>query len=301
MASSLSRSPFVLMPLLLLMWGSLAAVSKLLLRNLDSYQVLFYMYGFGVVIFWAILRSRANWRLALTWKAREAALLLACGALTFLYDFFYLKSLERIPAVEASMLNYLFPIFIVLLAIPIHGETMNRYKAASVLMGAAGTVLLVTEGNLGSIAFTDIEGDAFAVAAAVSWGLFTNLVKKNRQDLMLSTFAIAAVAFVLSAGALLLSSRFVVPRSGDLYGVLWLSVSNVVLGFFLYFRALKYSSASLVASFTFFTPFVTLLFIVLLLNERLTPTDAAAAALIICSVPLQKLGERAGKRIASHY
>jgi len=301
LASSGSRSPFVLMPLLLLMWGSLAAVSKLLLGNLDSYQVMFYMYGFGVVIFWAMLRSRVNWRAALTWRTGEAALLFACGALTFLYDFFYLKSLERIPAVEASMLNYLFPIFIVLFAIPMHGEKMNRYKAASVLMGAAGTALLVTEGQLGSFAFTDLEGDAYAVAAAVSWGLFTNLVKKNRQDLMLSTIAITAVAFALSAGALLLSSRFVLPRSGDLYGVLWLSVSNIVLGFLLYFRALKYASASLVASFTFFTPFVTLLFIVLLLDERLTAIDAAAAALIILSVPLQKLGERARQGVSSLY
>ncbi|WP_330217265.1 EamA family transporter [Paenibacillus durus] len=79
----------------------------------------------------------------------------------------------------------------------------------------------------------------------------------------------------------LASSRFIIPQKTDFYVVLWLGMSNIVFGFFLYFRELKYSSASLIASFTFFTPFVTLLFIVLLLGEILTVTDCLAAKLLI--------------------
>nr|WP_236285644.1 EamA family transporter [Paenibacillus allorhizoplanae] len=76
----------------------------------------------------------------------------------------------------------------------------------------------------------------------------------------------------------------------------WLCLSNIVFGFFLYFRALKYSSASLIASFTFFAPFVTLVFIMILLGERLTWLDGLAAVLILFSVPVQKLGDVIRKR-----
>ncbi|MDQ1911058.1 DMT family transporter [Paenibacillus sp. GD4] len=286
-----SQNPFVLMPILLLMWGSLAAISKLLLQHLDSYQLLFYMYGIGVIVFFIIVLYKVQLRVMLSWKRREWLLLVSCGVLTFLYDFFYLKSLELIPAVEASMLNYLFPIFIVLLAVPIHKEPLHSSKLLSVGMGFIGTLLLVTKGDLSNVAFTNLEGDLLAILAAVSWGLFTNLIKKNHTDLLLSTFFLTFVAFLLSALALLVSSRFTIPQGIELYGVIWLSLSNIILGFFLYFRALQYSSASLIASFTFFTPFVTLMFIVLLLGERLTWTDALAALLIIGCVPLQKLGE----------
>ncbi|CAH1199226.1 hypothetical protein PAECIP111893_01269 [Paenibacillus plantiphilus] len=65
-----------------------------------------------------------------------------------------------------------------------------------------------------------------------------------------------------------------------------------MLGFFLYFRALKYSPASIIASFTFFTPFVTLIFIMLLLGEKLTALDGVAALLILLSLPVQRIGNR---------
>lgn len=285
-----SKNPYVLMPILLLMWGSLAAVSKLLLDRLDSYQVLFYMYGIGLAVFFIIVLFKGQLPTILAWKGRELALLVSCGVFSFLYDFLYLKSLELVPAVEASMLNYLFPIFIVVFAIPIHGEKFTIFKFVSVGMGFAGTVLLVTKGDLSSIQFTNLLGDVYAILAAVCWGLFTNLVKKNQRDMFLSTFFITFIAFILSAGALWSSSQWILPQATDFYGVLWLSISNIVLGFFLYFRALQYSPASLIASFTYFTPFVTLAFIVVLLGERLTVTDGLAALLILFSVPVQKLG-----------
>ncbi|WP_426453016.1 DMT family transporter [Paenibacillus sp. S-38] len=300
-----SKNPYVLMPILLLMWGSLSAVSKLLLDRLDSYQVMFYMYGLGALLFLAVLLCKVRLKGALkSWKGADYGLLFACGLFTFLYDFFYLKSLELIPAVEASMLNYLFPIFIVLFAVPMHREKLTLPKLVSVGTGFLGTVLLMTKGDPANLSFTNAKGDMLAILAAVSWGIFTNLVKKNSKDTMISTFLITLVALVLSAVTMLGYSSWIVPGRADFLGVLWLSLSNIVLGFFLYFRALAYSPASLIASFTFFTPFVTLLFIYLLLGERLTWIDGFAALLILFGVPMQKIGSlfaaRARKPSASY-
>ncbi|WP_310224207.1 DMT family transporter [Paenibacillus qinlingensis] len=286
-----TQNPFVLMPLLLLIWGSVAAVSKLVLNQLDSYQVLFYMYGIGVVIFAVIILIKTRGTIFPTWTLSEWMLVLACGVFTFLYDFLYLKSLELIPAVEASMLNYLFPIFIVIFAIPIHKEKLNCYKILSMIMGLLGTILLITKGNFTNFSFTNLEGDLLAISAAVSWGLFTNLVKKNKKDMLMSTFVITLVAWLLAIVGMLVYSQGKLLQMVDFYGVLWLCLSNIVFGFFLYFRALKYSSASLIASFTFFAPFVTLVFIMLLLGERLTWMDGLSAILILFSVPVQRVGE----------
>lgn len=291
-----SQNPFVLMPILLLIWGSVAAVSKLVLNQLDSYQVLFYMYGIGVVIFGVILVVKSQGKTILSWRLSEWMLVLACGVFTFLYDFLYLKSLELIPAVEASMLNYLFPIFIVVFAIPIHKEKLNRYKILSIIMGFAGTMLLITKGDFANFSFTNLKGDLLAILAAVSWGLFTNLVKKNKKDMLISTLMITLVAWLLAIAGMLLYSQGTMLQMSNFFGVVWLCLSNIVFGFFLYFRALKYSSASLIASFTFFAPFVTLVFIMILLGERLTWMDGLATVLILFSVPVQKLGEVISKR-----
>ncbi|MFB9326527.1 DMT family transporter [Paenibacillus aurantiacus] len=284
-----STNPFVLMPILLLMWGSVAAVSKLLLGRLDSYQLLFYMYGIGATVFAAFVLIGGGLSAMRRWTAEAWLILAACGLFSFLYDFLYFKALERIPAVEASMLNYLFPIFIVLLALPMNREKPTGGTVIAVLMGLAGTWLLMTGGNPAQLHFTDLAGDLYAIGAAISWGVFTNLLKWNKQDAALSIFAIACFALLLSVCALVTNSGFAWPEKADFYGALWLAMSNVVLGFILYARALRHSPATLIANFTFFTPVVTLLFIFLLLGEPLTITDGLAALLILLSVPAGRL------------
>lgn len=286
-----TKNPFILMPVLLLMWGSLAATSKLLLKNLDNCQVLFYIYGFAVLIYSVFLLGKNKMGELRTWKGKDVVLLLLCGLFAFLYDFLYVRALEILPAIEASMLNYLFPVFIVLFAIPINQEKLNIFKVVSIGFGFTGTVLLLSKGNFANISFTSIKGDLLAILAAVSWGLFTNLTKKNNKDIVLSNIFITITAFILSISSLLAFSRFKVPEPADFSGLIWLSISNIILGFFIYIRALKYSSASLVASFTYFTPIVTVLFIILMVGERLTMIDFWAFLLICIGVPIQQLGK----------
>ncbi|MFK7692404.1 DMT family transporter [Paenibacillus sp. HJGM_3] len=283
-----TRNPYVLMPLLLLAWGSFAATNKLLLASMDSYLVLFYMYGFALIVFLAILMVQGKLKGFGSWNGRDFGLLAGCGTLAFLYDFLYLQALERLPAVEASMLNYLFPIFIVLFAIPIHRERFTWNKALSLALGLLGSVLLITKGDWASFTFTNAVGDVLAIFAAVCWGLFTNLVKMNERDAALSNLFITFVAFVWTAGAMWGNSSLSVPSLPNLGGLVWLAVGNIVLGFLLYFQALKHASASLVASFTFFTPCVTLLFILVMVGERLSWIDLGAFLLIFISVPIQQ-------------
>ncbi|TVY09560.1 DMT family transporter [Paenibacillus cremeus] len=275
-----TKNPYILMPILLLMWGSFAAVNKLLLRHLDSYQVLFYTYGIAAVSFSILFIVWWKRKPKTIWTGKSVILLMCCGVFTFLYDILYVKALEMLPAVEASMLNYLFPIFIVLFAVPMNHEKLNKYKVISIILGFAGTLLLVTKGDLASLHLTNLLGDLMAIAAAVCWGLYTNLLKKNTLDLFHSTLIITITASLLSTIGMALNSRFTVPSLPDFSYLAWISLSTHVVGFFLYYRALQYASASLVASFTYFTPFITLGLIVLMLGEKLTPVDLTAFALI---------------------
>ncbi len=70
------------------------------------------------------------------------------GILSFLYYFLYSFSLSLIDPVDASCINYMFPIWITLLAVPINGERMTAGKAISAVLGFAGMVVIVTNGDL---------------------------------------------------------------------------------------------------------------------------------------------------------
>lgn len=263
-------NPYVLMVILLILWGSLAAVSKLVLQKLDSFQVQFYIFGIAVLIMTPLLFINGKVREFKSITGKEYVKLFLFAVPSFLYFFLYTMSLKRIPAVEASMINYLFPIMIVLFSIPINNEKFDRFKLLSLVLGFVGMVIIVTGGHVGNIRISDITGDLLALGAAISWGIFSNLGKRNKSDAQVSNYIYTVVTFLLSALSVLLFSRFTVPTTASFAGLLTLALSNVVLAYYIWFRVLKSAPTLLAANLSFFAPFVTLLFIVLLLGERIT-------------------------------
>ena len=69
----------------------------------------------------------------------------------FGYHFFYFTALRNAPAVEASLIAYLWPLLIVLGSALMPGERLRWNHIAGALLGLAGTVLIVTKG--GGLAF----------------------------------------------------------------------------------------------------------------------------------------------------
>ena len=69
----------------------------------------------------------------------------------FGYHFFYFTALRNAPAVEASLIAYLWPLLIVLGSALMPGERLRWNHVVGALLGLAGTVLIVTKG--GGLAF----------------------------------------------------------------------------------------------------------------------------------------------------
>ena len=276
---------------LLVMWGSFAAISKLVLYNIDSFQVQFYMFGVAVIIMTLILLAKGKMADLLTIQVTDLARLVLYGVPSYLYYFLYLLALKLIPAVEASMLNYLFPIMVVLFAVPIHKEKLDNAKLFSILLGFLGMIIIITNGRFYNIRLTNLPGDLLAIGAAICWGIFSNLGKKNAIDSFISIYVYTVVSFFLAMVMMLAFSSFTVPSLPAGAGLLWLGMSNIVLSYFLWFKILKSVPISMVANLSFITPFVTLLFIALLLGERISLIQLAGLLVIMLGIVLQSTGK----------
>lgn len=293
----LANNPFALMGVNLILWGSFAAASKAVLKHIDSYQHQFYMFGIAFVVLTAVLLASPEQRkLFRGLKRGDYARLALYGLPSYMYYFLYTLSLTKIPAIEASMLNYLFPLFIVLLAIPMFGEKPDARKLVAVALGLAGMAVIVTGGDLRNMTASNWAGDLLAVGGALSWALFSNLARKNQVPLTVSNYMFTAVAFLLSIVSMACFSRFVVPDVEVGAGLVWISVSNIVLSFYLWTRALKLISPAMIASVTFVTPFVSLLFIWALLGETINGSQATGFLIVVAGIALQSLpGPRSAK------
>ena len=283
------RQPYGRMLLLIAVWGSFAAVNRLALNTLDVFQVSFYTFAIAFAALAVWMLAAGKFPLLARLSARQWFWLGILSVLSFLYYFLYSLSLSMTNPVTASSINYLFPVFITLLAVPVNREPMTAGKGVSVALGFAGMVLIVTNGDFSSLQIDSVPGVLLALTASVCWALFSALGKMAEVDIVVSNFLYAGAALVFSAVLLGVCSGPAVPSPAALASIAWNSVMNFCVAYFLWFRILRTAKASFAASMSFITPFATLLFIALLLHEPITLANIAGLAIIVLGVAAQNL------------
>jgi drug/metabolite transporter (DMT)-like permease len=97
----------------------------------------------------------------------------------FGFHFLYFVALQNAPPVEASLINYLWPLLIVLFSALPPGERLRWFHLAGALAGLAGTALLVGGGRLGFQA-EYVLGYAAALGCAFCWSGYSVLSRRFR-------------------------------------------------------------------------------------------------------------------------
>ena len=115
----------------------------------------------------------------------------------FGYHALYFIALRLAPAAEAQLVNYLWPLLIVLFAAFLPGERLRAHHVAGTLVGLAGTMLLFVDRGGISFAHDYLPGFAAAFGAALAWALYSVLSR------LFATVPTAAVAGFCLATAVL--------------------------------------------------------------------------------------------------
>lgn len=91
----------------------------------------------------------------------------------FGYHFFYFTALRNAPPVEASIIAYLWPLFIVLGSALMPGESLRWHHVLGTLLGLVGTALIVTKGGRLAFEARYAFGYAMAFVCAVIWSAYS--------------------------------------------------------------------------------------------------------------------------------
>src|SRR5690554_576093 len=79
-------------------------------------------------------------------KVPALAWVVGVGGL-FGYHFFYFSAVRNAPVVEANLINYLWPLLIVLGSALMPGEGLRWHHIAGAALGLVGTALIITDGG----------------------------------------------------------------------------------------------------------------------------------------------------------
>lgn len=215
----------------------------------------------------------------------------------FGYHAVYFFALSHAPPVAASLLNYLWPLLIVLMAGLATGQPLRLTTVLGALLGLAGaaTAVLAESGFHLEIAPEHALGYAAALLAAFLWAGYSTLSRRHGAA---STAAVAAFCFVSGLLAALCHLAFEPQTIWPATQGAWAAFVLLALGpmsaaFFLWDYGVKKGDLQTLGALAYMTPALSTA--ALTLGGFVAPrwSSAIACALIVVGAVL---ASRAGRR-----
>ena len=198
----------------------------------------------------------------------------------FGYHFFLFLALRMAPPLSANLINYLWPIFILLFT-PLFLSEFHFQKRHLVGGGLAfiGAILAIYQPGL-SFSFEHIVGYLLAFAAAVSWAIYSLKIKSFAD-----TSSATAGLFCLISGGLALAVHLAIEQMPDIniqdftYLII-LALGPMGLAFYSWDKALKQGDPRVIAVCSYATPLLSTMLLALFTGNQLSPFIVYAMVLI---------------------
>jgi len=251
------------------LWATLASLGVAL-----AHVPPFLLTGLALVI-----GSVPSWPLARRWRVPASTLALGVYGL-FGFHFLLFLALRHAPPLEANLVNYLWPLLIVVLApVFLPGVRLRGVHVLAAVAGFAGAVLAIAGGQ--RLSTGPAWGFVPALGSAFVWASYSLLTRR------VAAFPTAAVGlFGLVSGVLSLACHALFEPAVALSLRDWMLIVATGLGplgaaFFLWDAALKRGEALRIGLLSYLTPLASTLLLVATTDRPLTAWIAAATLLIV--------------------
>ena len=257
------------------LWGTLAPLG-ILLQHVPP----FLLTGLGLLVGSLIALPLSGGKLS-SIAVPASTLVLGVYGL-FGFHFLLFIALRHAPPVQANLVNYLWPLGIVLMApLFLPGMRLRALHVGAALLGFAGAALAIAGGSSQGMQGGFAWGYVPALASAFVWASYSLLTQR------VPPFPSAAIGlFGLASGVLSLLCHAALEPAVSLSTTDWALIAAMGLGplgaaFYLWDAALKRGDARQIGVLSFLTPLLSTLALLWVRHEAPSPSVALAAAMII--------------------
>lgn len=276
-------------------WGGTFIAGRALSDHVAPFSAAFLRFVIAAVPL-LILTYRKEGRFPTIQKEKLFYLLLLGLTGVFSYNVFFFKGLRLIHAGRASLIIANNPIFIAMASFFLFKEKLNAVKIVGILVSVTGAMMAISKGNLqGMLTESFGFGDLFIFLAVLSWVAYSLIGKRVMQDVS----AIEAVAYASVTGAIMLFPAALaegMPTDifnytlSNWFSLFYLGVFGTVLGFVWYYEGIKKIGPSKASLFINFVPISAIVLAFLFLDEPITLSLLAGAAMVSLGVYLTNTG-----------
>ncbi len=208
----------------------------------------------------------------------------------FLYYVVLIHAYDLLRAQEASALNFVWPIVLVLLSIPILKQKIGLRSIIAVFVSFFGVLIVATHGRVFGMQFTSGLGVALALGSAIAWALYWIYNVRDKRDEAVRLFVNFAFGSVYVLILTLVRGQLLDINAAALLGGVYVGLFELGITFLLWLRALKLSKTTAhVANIVYLVPFVGLGVISVAVGEEILLSTVVGLVFIVAGIVLQRL------------
>ena len=292
MRDDTSLRAILYLAVVILLWAATPLLVTTLTAELPVFQVLATATVFSVLVLVVIALAHQGTAAFGRFPRRHVLIMLAVGlGGIFPYNSLLYLALSLAPeqAGSINIANYLWPLWIVVLAVPILKEPMSWRRLVGVLLAFSGVYLLVSGGRLQLSASPARLVYLIAAGGAFFWGLFSVLTKRLRFPALPAMALYSVGALVGFAGLSLFAGglRWPSPRGWLLLLLLGGGVNG--MAYTLWTLALRQDDTAWVSSLVYLVPFVSLVYLAAFQGRPVFPLQLVALTLVLAGALLNRL------------
>lgn len=274
----------------ILFWGTSASAFKIGLKYIDYFQLLFIATVTAILFLFFVLLFQKRLSSVKQFSSKDYRHSFFLGFLNpFLYYTILFIAYHLLPAQIAQPLNFVWPIALVILSVPILKQKLNIKSIGALLLSFVGVILISTEGNIINMKFSNPLGVFLALGSSVVWALFWLFNIKDEREETVKIFLNFLFAFVfVSITTFIFSDLHSINLEG-LFAGIYIGLFEMGITFVIWLKALKLAGRTdKIGNLIYLTPFCSLLFISLILKEKILITTFIGLLLIITGILVQQ-------------
>ena len=282
-------------------WSTIGSAFKLSLRHLSPVGLLFWSSLTACIVLFILLAVRGRMIRPGTITFREYGHSAVLGLLNpFLYYIVLLRAYDILPAQQAGTLNYIWPLVLVLLSIPLLGQRISAWSVVAIFVSFSGILLIVNPFGVQGIeknnligAGMHLLGVVLAVGSAVFWALYWILNLRDNREVTGKLFLNFCFGTVYTLIVLLMTEGLHMPVWLGLAGAVYIGIFEMGITFVFWLTALKYSTTTArVSNLIYLSPFISLIIIHYAVGETITLMTVGGLALLVSGIILQQYLKR---------
>lgn len=285
------QKAYILALTAILFWSTAGSAFKLTLNHISATQLLLFASFFSLIFLTAWKAFEGKLKSSFQISKRQWINSAIMGLLNpFAYYIILFEAYDLLLAQEAVALNYIWPVTLVLMSIPILKQRIGFWSILALLISFAGMAVIIMKGAFFDLQLSSPRGIFFALISSVFWASYWLMNMKDKREEASKLLLNFVFGFFYVLIYVLISGTEILFNYEGAFGSLYVGIFEMGLTYVLWLKALQLSSTTAkVSNLVYISPFLSLMFVSIAVGETIYLYTIAGLVLIVGGIVLQRL------------